>query len=47
MKLSFFMFCHRKNLMRDKMMGEKWIYLERYAVSEGESGPRVWGPPRK
>ena len=28
-------------------MGEKWIYLERYAVSEGESGPRVWGPPRK
>ena len=45
--------CHKKNLMRDNMIGKKWIYLERYsfhrqnAVSGGESGPRVWDPLRK
>ena len=30
MKLRFFMSCRRKNLVRDKVIGKKWINLERY-----------------
>ena len=30
MKLRFLMSHHRKNSVRDKMIGKKWIYLERY-----------------
>ena len=30
MKLRFFMSRHRKNSVRDKVVGKKWIYLERY-----------------
>ena len=41
----------RKNSVRDKVIGKKWIYLERnthstdrvWAKSEGEKGTRVWG----
>ena len=39
---------HRKNSVRDKMIGKKWINLERYTfhrqnVSKGKSSPREWG----
>ena len=30
MKLRFFTSCHRKISVRDKVIGKKWIYLERY-----------------
>ena len=30
MMLRFFMSCHRKNSVRDKVIGKKWISLERY-----------------
>ena len=49
MKLGFLMSYHRKNSVRDKVIGKKWIYLERctlhrvWAISEHESGPRVQG----
>ena len=33
MKLKFFMFHHRKNLVREKLIGKKWIYLERYTFN--------------
>ena len=42
MMLRFLMSHCRKNLERDKVIGKKWIYLERntlyrvWAVSEGE-----------
>ena len=29
MKLRFLMSCCRKNSVRDKVIGKKWIYLER------------------
>ena len=32
MKLRFLMSHHRKNSVRDKVMGKKWIYLERSAL---------------
>ena len=40
------MSCHRKNSVRDKVTGKKWIYLERNAlhrqdvetISEDDSG---------
>ena len=44
MRLRFLMSCHRKNSVRDKVIGKKWIYLERntsqtvWAISKGESG---------
>ena len=43
MKLKFFMFCHKKSSVRDKVIGKKWIYLERYtfhrmwSVSKGKN----------
>ena len=49
MTLRFLMSHHRKNSVRDKVMGKKWIYLERStlhgqsAIAKGESRPRVWG----
>ena len=49
MKLRFLMSHCRKNSVRDKVMGKKWIYLERntlhrvWAISEGEKGTGVWG----
>ena len=30
MKLRFLMTHHRKNSVRDKVIGKKWIYLEKY-----------------
>lgn len=43
MKHKFLTSCHRKNSVRDKVIGKKWSYLERYtlhrqrvAVSEGK-----------
>ena len=46
MKLRFLMFGGRKNSVRGKVIGKKWIYLERYTfigrlwfVSKGKSGP--------
>ena len=42
MKLRFLMSHHRKNSVRDKVIGKKWIYLERntlhrvWAISEGK-----------
>ena len=30
-KLRFFTSHHRQNLVRDKVVGKKWIYLERHA----------------
>ena len=30
MKLRFLMSCGTKNSVRDKAIGKKWIYLERY-----------------
>ena len=29
LRLRFFVSQHRKNSVRDKVMGKKWIYLER------------------
>ena len=50
MKLMFLMSQRRKNSVRDKVIGKKWIYLERNtlhrqsgAISEGEKSTRVWG----
>ena len=36
MKLRFFMSHHRKNSVRDKVVGKKWIYLERSTLHRGE-----------
>ena len=45
MKLRFCISHHRKNSVRDKVIGKKWIYLERYTfqrqnavISKGENG---------
>ena len=38
MKLRFLMSHCRKNSERDKMLGKKWIYLERNTVHK-QSGP--------
>ena len=50
MKLRFLMSHCRKNSVRDKVIGKKWIYLERNTLHRksvghlrSESGPRVWG----
>ena len=45
-KLEFLMSYHRKNSLRDKMVGKTWIYLEKpppppervWTISEGEGG---------
>ena len=49
MKLRFVMSHHRKNSVRDKVLGKKWVYLERdtlhrvWAIAEGECGrPEMW-----
>ena len=49
MKLRFLMSHHRKNSVRDKVIGKKWIYLERdtlhrvWAIAEDEcSSPEMW-----
>ena len=49
MKLRFLISHHRKNSLRDKEIGKKWIYLERntfhrqglWALSKSESGPKT------
>ena len=47
MKLRFLMSHHRKNSVRDKVIGKKWIYLERnstdrvWAISEGKRGTEI------
>ena len=38
MKLRFFMSHHRRNSVRDKVMGKKWIYLERYTFHRQNVG---------
>ena len=49
MKLRFLMSHHRKNSVRDKVIGKKWVYLERNtlhrvgAISECKTGTRGWG----
>ena len=40
MKLEFFMSGHRKNSVRDKVIGKKWFYLERN-TSETECEPSL------
>ena len=49
-KLRFLMSHWRQNSMRDKVIGNKWIYLERthstdrvWCISEGKRNTRVWG----
>ena len=48
MKLRFLMAHHRKNSVRDKVIGKKQIYLERntlhrvWSISEGKSGLEIW-----
>ena len=39
MKLRFLMSHHRKNSVRDKVIGKKWIYLEKNTPHRQESGP--------
>ena len=46
-KFRFLMSHRRKNSVRGKVIGKKWIYLERntdrvWSISEGEKGTRVW-----
>ena len=31
-ELKFFMSQHRKNAVKDKVMGKKWIYLDRHTL---------------
>ena len=38
MKLGFLIFYHGKNSVRDKVIGKKWIYLER------NTPQTEWGP---
>ena len=38
MKLRFLMSHRRKNSVRDKVMGKKWIYLERYTLCRQSVG---------
>ena len=48
LKLRLLMSHGRKNSVRDKVIGKKWIYLERntlhrvWAISEGESSLEIW-----
>ena len=49
MKLRFLMSYCTKNSVRDKVIGKKWIYLERkhfadrmWAISECKSGLKLW-----
>ena len=48
MKLRFLMSHLRKNSVRDKVTGKKWIYSERntlhrmWAISEGECSLKMW-----
>ena len=49
MKLGFLMSHHRKNSVRDKVIGNKWIYSDTerstlhrvWAIAEGESGEEM------
>ena len=47
MKLRFLMSHHRKNSVRDKVIGKKQVYLERnilhrvWSISEGKSGLEI------
>ena len=41
MKLRFLMSHHRKNSVRDKVIGKKWIYLERNIVQRRQKEKRV------
>ena len=44
MKLGFLMSHCRKNSVRDKVVGKKWIYLERNALHRQSMGHlRRWG----
>ena len=47
LKLRFLMSCHRMNSVRDKVIGKKWIYIERKTFHRvwviSDSGNRVWG----
>ena len=38
MKLRFLMSYHRKNSVRDKVIGKKWIYLERNTLHRQSVG---------
>ena len=40
MKLRFLMSYHRKNSVRDKVIGKKWIYLERNTLHRQSVGHR-------
>ena len=48
MKLGFLMSYHRKKSVRDKVIGKKWIYLDRntihrvWAISEGDNSLKIW-----
>ena len=49
-KLRFLMSHHRRNLVRDKVIGKKWIYLDSerstlqtvWAIAEGKCGREMW-----
>ena len=41
MKLRFLMSHHRKNSVREKVIGKKWIYLERNIVQRRQKEKRV------
>ena len=49
MKFRFLMSHHRKNSVKDKVIGKEYIYLEMHstdrvwAISEGKSGIQVMG----
>ena len=51
MELRFLMSHHRKNLVRDKVIGKKWIYLDSergtlqtvWAIAEGKCGCEMCG----
>ena len=38
MKLRFLMSHHRKNSVRDKVIGKRWVYLERYTFHRQKVG---------
>ena len=50
MKLRFLMSNHRKNSVRDKVIGKKWIYSDTerstfhrvWTITESECGPEIW-----
>ena len=48
-KLRFLMSHHRKNSVRDKVIGKKWVYSERntpqtrvWVIAEGKSCLKMW-----